>query len=247
MFTIISCERHSGEYALRCLESVYLQNYDRDLVRHIFIDDASTDGTYEKIHEWLALHPDNRVEIIRREERCGGTFNTLAGIGSALDDSIVIELNGDDWLPDRDVLDFFNRVYADESVWMTYNSFRNSNGPPSANARGFTKEVIERNSFRDQKGWQASHLHTFRKRLFNHLDDSVFVDPETGVYWECADDQALYLSLLELSGRHSRHMNRITCVYNFWESSHSHKDLAGSVAVAERIRRGKRFQPLAGL
>ena len=247
MFTIVSCERHAGDYAIQCLDSVYLQKYDSNLVRHIFIDDASVDGTYEKILAWMQLHPGSRLELIRREERCGGTFNTLEGMRMAENDSIVVELNGDDWLPDAGVLDFFNKVYSDNDLWMTYNSIRNSNGPPSSNALSFPKEVIENNSFRDQQGWRSSALHTFRKRLFDHLDDSVFIDPESGTYWECADDQALYLSMFELAGRHSRHINRITYIYNFREMSHSYMDQAGSISVAERIRRGKRFQPLSGL
>ena len=246
-FTIVSCERHAGDFAIRCLDSVNAQRYDKGLVRHLFIDDASEDGTFDRIVAWLQQHPDNRVELVRREKRCGGTANTLEGIRMAHADSIVIELNGDDWLPDAGVLDFYNRVYMDDHVWMTYNSFRNSGGPPSANAREYPDSVVAGNAFRDQEGWQASHLHTFRKRLFNHLDETVFIDPETGRYWECADDQALYLGLLELAGRHSRHIHRITCIYNFWEASHSHVDASGSIAVAARIRQGKRFQPLSGL
>jgi glycosyltransferase involved in cell wall biosynthesis len=246
-FEIISCERNAGDFALKCLDSVYCQKYKRDKVTHIFIDDASDDGTHEKIVGWLEKHPDHRVQYIHNSSRKGGTSNTVDGIKMASDNAIVIELNGDDWLPDPHLLDFFCKIYSDDAIWMTYNSFRNINGPPSSNARKFPKEVIENNSFRDQEGWSASHLHTFRKRLFDHLDDGVFIDPDSGQYWECADDQALYLSMLELAGRHSRHINRITYVYNFWESSHSHKDEAGSVAIAKRIRMGKRFQPLSGL
>jgi glycosyltransferase involved in cell wall biosynthesis len=246
-FTIVSCERNAGDYAIQCLESVFRQKYDKGFVRHIFIDDASADGTYEKIVSWIELHPGNRVELIRRDECQGGTFNTLDGMRMAMNDTIVIELNGDDFLPDAGVLDFFNKVYTDNDIWMTYNSFRNINGPPSSNARKYPKEVIEENSFRDQEGWQASHLHTFRKRLFDHLDEGVFIDPDSGRLWACSDDQALYLSMLELAGRHSRHINRITCVYNYWESSHSYKDEARSVEVSKRIRKGKRLKPLCGL
>lgn len=246
-FVVVSCERNVGDYALFCLDSVYSQGYDKALVKHIFIDDASDDGTHEKIVRWLSEHPDHCVEYTHRKERLGGTYNTLDGFRRAEQGAIVIELNGDDWLPDKKVFDYLSRVYADENVWMTYNTLRVHNGPPVPWARGFSQAVIEQNAFRDQAEWSASHLHTFRKGLFDHLDESIFIDPLTGDYWECADDQAIYLGMLELAGQHSRHLNRVTCIYNFWEASHSFHDNDKSVSTAERIRQMERYKPLKQL
>jgi hypothetical protein len=246
-FVIVSCERNAGDYALRCLESVYQQDYDRTLIRHLFVDDASEDGTHEKVQDWLQAHPDHSVEYLHRDSRQGGTANTREGFSSAEKGTVIIELNGDDWLPDSKVLDFYSRVYADQSVWMTYNSCRVKNGPPWELARPCSRQTIENNAFRDMPDWSASHLHTFRSELFSHLDDDVFIDPMTGEYWECADDQAIYLGMLELAGKHSKHLNRMTCIYNFWEESHSYSDNEKSVATANRIRQLKRYQPLQEL
>jgi hypothetical protein len=165
----------------------------------------------------------------------------------AEDDAIVMELNGDDWLPDSRVLAYFSRIFADEDVWMTYNSLRLNNGPPVPWANPIPREVIMRNSFRDQPEWTSSHLHAFRKKLFNHLPAGVMIDPETDGYWECADDQALYLALLELAGEHSRHIHRITYVYNYREASHAFQNNSRSVEIARRIRREQRCNPLGSL
>ncbi len=246
-FLVVSCERNAGDYALRCLESVYCQRYDKKLVKHLFIDDASDDNTHEKIVRWLEQHPDHRVEYLHRRERVGGTCNTEYGFNQAERDAVVIELNGDDWLSDDMVLDHLSRVYADEDVWMTYNTLKIHNGPPVPWAKGFSAEVVNQNAFRDVADWPASHLHTFRKRLFDHLAEETFIDPQTGDYWECADDQAIYLGMLELAGRHSRHLNRITCVYNFWEASHAYHENDKSVATAKRIREMERYQSLKQL
>ena len=121
-FCIVSCGRNAGGAAAKCLDSVYLQRYDRSHVRHIFIDDASTDDSDSIIRSWLAEHPDHTVEYIRRDVRLGGTANTLHGIGLAHQDAIVVELNGDDWLEGKNVFRFLNKVYADDNVWMTYNT-----------------------------------------------------------------------------------------------------------------------------
>lgn len=246
-FFVVTCERNAGAFALRCLVSVYRQRYAKDAVRHLFIDDASNDGTHQLILDWLASHPDHTVDYRHNPVRVGGTENTLAGIRSAPEDAIVVELNGDDWLPDTGVLSYLNRVYADPAVWMTYNSARLAAGPPASWARPYSAAVVHANAFREQEEWTASHLHSFRRKLFDHLNGDSFIDPQTGQFWECADDQALYLALLELCGEHARHLDRITYVYNFRDASHSFQNAARSVSVAARVRRSKGYLPLARL
>jgi glycosyltransferase involved in cell wall biosynthesis len=210
----------------------------------LFIDDDSDDGTHEIIQNWLTEHPNNNVEYIRNPQRLGGTANTVQGFGMAPASAIVMEVNGDDWLSDRRVAQFFNKIYTDDDVWMTYNTLRFSNGPPAPWARKWPTEVIRENAFRDSEDWTTGHLHTFRKGLFDHVDEEAFIDPATGNYWECADDQAIYLSLFELAGTHSKNINRISYVYNFNESSHAYADHEKSKACAARIRAGKRYQPI---
>jgi glycosyltransferase involved in cell wall biosynthesis len=246
-FCMVTCERNAGEHALRCLDSVYCQDYPAHGYRHIFIDDASTDDTVGLIEAWLADHPDHRVEFIRNPERVGGTANTLKGFAEAPTGSVVLELNGDDWLPDPGVLDFLNRVYADDEVWMTYNTLCYPDGRVPPWAKPYPRAIVHSNSYRGYPGWPSSHLHTFRRQLFDHLRPETFIDPATDTLWESADDQVIYLAMLELSGRHARHLNRVTYVYNFWEQSHSHNNPQGSEERALRIRQGEKYTPLASL
>jgi len=243
-FCIVTCERNAGDFVVRCLDSVYAQNYPKQYVRHIFIDDASSDDTPVLIRDWLDSHPDHQVEFLANQERAGGTANTVRGFSMAPEESIVLELNGDDWLPDQDVLGFLNKVYADDNVWMTYNTLCYPNGQIPFWAKPYPDRVIRENGFREFPDWPSSHLHTFRQQLFRHLRADTFLDPETGAYWESADDQAIYLAMLELSGHHARHLNRVTYVYNFWESSHSFVCPDSTQERAMRIRRTKKYMPL---
>jgi glycosyltransferase involved in cell wall biosynthesis len=244
---VVSCERHASAAALKCLDSVYRQSYDRRLVRHVFIDDASDDGTHELILRWLEEHPDNNVHYIRQQERKGGTYNTLLGFRLAEAETLVVELNGDDWLAGRGTLAFLNRVYADPGVWMTYNTLCYENGFPALWARPIPEEVLARNGFREMDEWMTSAPHTFRRGLFNHLHEETFRDPETGDYWESADDQAIYLAMLELAGRHARHLYRVTYVYNFRESSHCFHGSDLSRGRACRVRLQAKYRPLESL
>jgi len=246
-FCVVTCERNAGEYVLRCLDSVYAQDYPKESIRHILIDDHSTDETPALIHSWLEIHPDHRVEFIANPERVGGTANTIRGFSMPAAESIVLELNGDDWLPDSEVLAFLNKVYDDEDVWMTYNTLCYPNGQVPTWAMPYPARVVKDNAFREYPDWPSSHLHTFRQVLFGHIRPETFIDPETGEYWESADDQAIYLAMLELSASHARHLNRVTCVYNFWESSHSYEAPKMTQERARRIRQGKKYSPLKRL
>lgn len=241
-FHVVSTQRNAGTDVVGCLNSVENQRYPKEAFRHLVIDDNSSDDTADIIRGWCESHPGHNVECVARSARRGGTWNTLEGIRQAARESIVIELNGDDRLPDSGVFAFLNKVYQDPDVWMTYNTQRESTGvipfqlpPPRA--------VRHARSYRDHP-WATSHLHSFRRGLFDHVPDDIMIDPDTGEYWKSADDIALYLWMLELAGKHARHLWRITYVYNFHQRTEYRLDRDGQLAREWRIRQGRRAQPL---
>mgnify|MGYP001478960539 CR=1 FL=1 len=246
-FWILSCTRNAGDWALKCLDSIQNQDYPRDCFNHLFIDDASTDSTDALIRKWLQNNPGHNVQYQRNETRLGGTANTLNGFRMAPPGSIVLEVNGDDWLPDSGVLAFLNKVYVDADVWMTYNSYMFSDGRSSQQCRPYPPRVVRENAFREYPRWISSHLHTFRSEVFGHLREETFFDPATGQYWESADDMAIYLAMLELCGIHSRHLFRVNYVYNYHEASHEAFEAEKSLQRVSRIRKMAKHSPLNSL
>jgi len=244
-FHVVSAQRNMGDVAVNCLQSVYDQKYPSDLFRHIFIDDASTDDTATLVEAWLLDHPDHRVEFIRRSDRLGMLANNLKGFELAEEDSVGIELNGDDWLPDPGVLRFLNKVYSGEDVWMTYNTLRQTDGtilfqvPPS--------RAVRRNRSYRQQPWATSHLRTFRIALYHLIPDQHLEDPTTGTFWDMAPDMAVYLAMLEMAGEHARHIFRITCTYYPHAMSEHILDRTAQLAADQRIRALQPCQPLKGL
>jgi glycosyltransferase involved in cell wall biosynthesis len=213
LFHLVSCERNAGHSALKCLDSVHGQSHPRHLIRHVFIDDASSDNTPDLVLGWLRDHPGHTVEYVRNAERRGGCANNLAGFRMAPPGSIICELNGDDWLPDTGVISYLNRVYQDPEVWMTYNTVKTSGGR-LVQPLPISRDIIETNSFRRNAAF-GRHLHTFRQELFTHVREECLIDPETGEFFASGDDLAFYLCLQELSGHHARHLYRTTYIYNF--------------------------------
>ena len=244
-FHIVSAQRNMGEVALTCLQSVYDQKYPNNLVQHVFIDDASTDDTVQLVEAWLRDHPDHCIEFIHNRDRQGMLANNLKGFQLAEEDSIGIELNGDDWLPDPGVLRFFNKVYDDDEVWMTFNTLRQTDGtilfqvpPPRAlrNSRAYRSAP-----------WMTSHLHTFRIPLYRLVPAGLLTDPFTGELWDLSQDMAVYLSMLEMAGDHARHIYRITCTYHPHSTSDHIQNEPAQLGAAERIRSLPSCQPLLTL
>jgi glycosyltransferase involved in cell wall biosynthesis len=244
-FHIVSSERGAGEAAARCLQSVFDQDYPRDRVRHVFFDDASPDDTGSIVRSWLEQHQGHSVDFVDNTARLGAFANNLDGFGRARPGNVVLELNGDDWLPDERVLPFLNKVYADPDVWTTFNTFAQTDGIFPI-ALGPPRQVLATGTIR-QVPWTTSALHTFRSELFLQIDPSSFLNPDTGRLWDSAHDLATYLPMIELAGSHSRHIYRTTYFYNLHEMNDQTRDRSGQLAAAAGIRRLPPHRPLETL
>lgn len=245
-FFVVSCGRNAGQNAIKCLQSVYDQRIGKGKVKHLMIDDDSDDKTVRLVYEWLEKHPDNCVKFIQNKFRKGGTLNTLEAFRQAPKDSVLLEVNADDWLPDHMILDYLGRVYSDKQVWMTYNSYANSNSKTHPRARPYPFRIIRKNSYRDYE-WICLHLHSFRSSLLEHLPDEVFIDPVTGDYFSCADDRSIYWSLLELCGKHAISLYRTTYIYCFHELTDMKINPIDSIENVKKIRKMPRQSPLERL
>lgn len=245
-FHIVSCERNAGAAAIKCLDSIYTQKYPKDYITHVFIDDCSDDGTKELIEKWLSEHPDNKVIFKSNKNVMGLCANNVEGFKIAKPCEIVLEVNGDDWLPDVNLLKFLNKIYSKKNIWMTYNTYLYSDLSMGA-CREIPKDIIKKNAVRDLEPYLASHLHSFRAELFFHIKKESLIDPETGGYWKSAVDKAIYYPMFEMAGEHSVHLCRITYIYNFRDESHEKADLEGTRDRAMRLKKLPKYSPLKKL
>ena len=239
-FFVLSCERNGGLATLKCLDSVYEQDFPNPKVTHYLIDDDSGDETPLLIEAWLKEHSDHNVQLVKNKTRKGGAQNTYEGFIEAPPGSIVLEVNGDDWLPNADVIPFLSKVYSDPNVWCTYNSMQTADGVIYDGSRRLSYGTIRHNEVR-RAPWVSTHLKTFRQELGAHIDRYVFVDPDTDDFWENADDQAYFLTLLELAGWHSRHIFRVLYVYNETGSEITRAGITNS--AKDRVKRIRAMPP----
>src|SRR5205807_9527914 len=106
------------------LESVLSQNYSNFDV--IYIDDCSTDGTSECVQEFLKnFDVQKKIKYIRNERRKKKVENLYNVINTLPNERIVLELDGDDYLSDFQVLSLFNSYYQNSGAWIVYGNYKN--------------------------------------------------------------------------------------------------------------------------
>jgi len=194
----------------KCIKSLMRQSYTN--FRCYLIDDKSTDNTVKKIKG--LIKEDERFNLTINSQKMYALGNIVMKLNEvSLDEDINIVLDGDDWLPSKNILSFINKTYRETECYMTYGSYvYYPNGKRGIEPSRYPDEIILNNQFREDK-WRASHLRTFKGKLFKQIKDNDLRNKK-GEYYKTAYDQALMLPLLELSGEKSVFIEKTMHVYN---------------------------------
>ncbi len=210
-FNIIVPFYNCEEWILKCLESLYNQEYHN---YHCYIiDDVSTDRSVEIIKDFIK-DKDNFTLVTNKDKMYAlGNIATVLNQDKHSAEDVNIILDGDDWLSSLNCLNYLNKVYVDTNCMMTYGTYvYYPLGTVGIEPSEYPTEVISKNSFRSDK-WRASHLRTFKHLLWQNLDMRDLQNDD-GDYYKTAYDQALMLPLLEMSAERSVYIDKIMHVYN---------------------------------
>jgi glycosyltransferase involved in cell wall biosynthesis len=222
--------RNAEEWIGRCLDSIRVQlgNWTCYVA-----DDASTDGTCGIINDRIARSVDGRIKLIQNAERKGPLRNTVDTIRSIAmnPEDVIVQVDGDDWLTDENILDTLNSYYT-RGAWMTYGSFRQSNGKPSW-FPAYPLRVLHDGGVRNYR-FCATHLRTFKRFLFDQLTDADFLDDD-GTWFMTAGDVALYLPMLDLARERALHVEEVLYIYNVDNPASDH--VTGPVEQVETRNR----------
>lgn len=208
-FKIIIPFYNCEKWIHKCLQSIKRQNYKN--FKCILIDDISTDNSAEIIED--VIKGDDRFALITNKEKKFALANIVDAIDTTEneEDDVIILLDGDDWLASSKTLDKLCDAYTDD-VLMTYGSYvYNPTGKKGVEPSEYPEDVIKTNSFRKDI-WRASHLRTFKYKLWKHLDKNDL--KKDNEYYEMTYDQAIMLPLLEMSAERSKYIPEVLHVYN---------------------------------
>ena len=208
-FTIIipayNCENWVDKNLLSALEQDY-DNYDL-----VYIDDASTDKTFEKAKDILSKS-QKKFKLVSNKKNVRALKNLYDHITTAKDDSIIVTLDGDDFLATPDTLSYLNKIYQDEDCWMTVGSYMQNDNYQVVSPVSVTQEYW--NSNIRKQPWSFSHLRTFKKNLFNKINIEDMLDDD-GEFYKFTFDRVMMYPMVEMAGpKHITLINKVLYIYN---------------------------------
>lgn len=198
-----------GEFLETCVATLTSQRYDNFKI--VFVDDCSTDGSYDKLPK-----EDSRVVIVKNDTRKTALENIHDAIMNHCEpDDIVALVDGDDWLPNKKTLSFINDFYNQNDCWIMYGQASWTDG-----RRGFAS-VYPENEFTNlrKSPFRVSHIRTFRAGLYQKIKEQ---DPNfncmkdvDGNFYRMTYDVAIMFPIMEMAGYEKTKFNdEILYIYN---------------------------------
>jgi len=235
---IVTTLYNAENYIERCLFSLKTQSFKN--FKCYITDDLSTDKSVQIVKNYIK--DDDRFILIENKEKLyqPGNYDQIIRYNENIDDNdVIVEVDGDDWLPDIDTLKRINEVYKNNNVWIANGSFKYSTGEP-----GFSSKQIIDNNLRNSR-FTASHIRTWRAFLWREIYEEDLKD-ENGVYWKVTGDLSFMFPMLEMSGNeHYRFMEEVNYIYNAENPINDHKvDLTLVNDIANKIRKKNKYEKL---
>lgn len=197
----------------KCLSSVLNQTYTK--WRIIYIDDASTDNTYDKVSQYIQDNKiEKKVKLIRNEKNMKPGYSRYIAFQLCDDDEICCLLDGDDWLYDKSVLNKLNNFYNNNDVLVTYGSMccYKNNKLITYKVPDYSEDCIKGKKYRIVK-WTCEQLRTGFARLFKNIPIEQQQDTN-GDWLKYSTDRSVMYSVLEQSNGKHKKVDFMTYIYN---------------------------------
>lgn len=242
-FTIAIDTFNHEDWIAKCIESCTNQKYKNYEV--IVMDAVSNDNTFNIANNLKNKYPN--LKVFKNNERLPQVANFLELAKLAKRKSIIVSVDGDDWLKHENVLTILNETYNSSDIWMTYGTYEEyPYNDVTKKYFAYPDDIINNNLFREYN-WLASHLRTFKRDLIfkiNPLD----LKNENGEWLDTTGDQAIMLPMLEMSGNRSKFIRDCLYVYN---KSNTNRDTnhneSRQIELANYIRSKPKYLPLKNL
>jgi alpha(1,3/1,4) fucosyltransferase len=244
-FVVVIPSFNNAPWCRRNLESVLNQAYP--LFRVIYVDDASTDDTPHLVAQYLAdSGTADRVTFHRNSSRLGPVANIDRAVRSCDPDTIIVLVDGDDFLAHSHVLTRLDAIYQDPEVWVTWGQFARFPEDGDGFCAPIPDEIVSANAFRDYP-FVSSHLRTFYAGLYQRIRP-IDLQDDAGRFFTTAGDVAQMWALHEMAGPHGRFVDEVLYQYNRENPLNDDKlDRVGQVRTEVEIRGKARYGRLRSL
>lgn len=206
-FHVITTAYNCEKYIPNCLKMLSLQTYDN--WDGIVVDDMSTDKTVQIIKS----HLPKKMTLVLNKKNIGSLANQVKIMPPDVfpDEDVIVKVDGDDWLYNRDSLKILSKYYENPDVWMTYGSF---NYFPSGK-RGVDPVPVPKDYDFRRSRWVMSHLRSFKYFLFKNILVEDLKSKEINDFYETSEDCAVMKPMAEMAGwEHIKYIKDVLYVYN---------------------------------
>ena len=207
-FTIIIPAYNCEKWAARNKESATKQVYSNyDIV---YVDDCSTDNTLNIANE-VYKKANKKFDIISNKENKKALYNLYTNINKAKENTVIITLDGDDFLSNDTVLQYLDKLYRETDCWLTAGSYVQNDNYQVVSPN--VSDDYWNNNIRKMP-WSFSHLRTFKKDLFMKIKKEDLLDTN-GNFYECTFDRAMMYPMVEMAGKERIQLiNKVLYIYN---------------------------------
>jgi glycosyltransferase involved in cell wall biosynthesis len=216
---VISPFWNASDYIEKNIRSIATQDYEN--YRHILIDDASDDSSYDiarKTIDSLSEDLQKKFYLLQNDENKGCIQNQLTAIKNYADpEDIIMLLDGDDWLINNNtIFHYYNDLYS-QGYEFTYGSMWSLADNIPLIAQEYPVEVKKNKEYRNHYfNWKIpyTHLRTCLGIHFDNLDLDKFKDMNGG-WMKSGADNPLFYELIEKVNPEKIYVNKeIVCIYN---------------------------------
>lgn len=223
---------NAGKFLAECYSSLRQQYYENYEV--IFLDDCSTDNALDEISE--NQERIRKICGLYRRFALSNIYNCLKNLDCSGEEIIVI-VDGDDYLYHNYVFKNINLFYQRQDCLLSYGQYYTTTNR-WGHCRSYSREEFD---ILRQLDWRASHLKTFKFKLFKEY---VSQDPEAlalkdqqGLFYEMTYDIALMTPLLEIAGFERCYFNEdINYIYRIHERNDAARDSVLQMRIEQEIR-----------
>jgi len=240
-YVFVVAFRNQGAKIRRCMESIIRQDrhYDYGV---ILVDDASDDDSLARATACLDGAGVSYVAV-RNGERKFYTRNLYNAVRMLISDpqTVVIEVDGDDYLEDTDVLGVLERAYA-AGARRTCGRFRTTEGSRYPGERMLHERRLA-SVFDPLQPWHLDHcfswmhLKTFRKHLFEEVPLRYFLERDGQRWLRMAEDLVVHPRMTEAAGASSLFIDEILYVYDFTGTEHDILDPTQAAYILDHLYR----------
>lgn len=239
-FHVIVNGWNCAEYVEDCLESIASQRPGRYVAEVLLIDDGSTDDTSQRLAETVHLPTAQRI---RNAANYGPAYTRHLGISLVTDpNSVVVLVDMDDRLEPNALRIVADHYLENDECLMTignWRSHRRKNPHPF-----YSNETIDKQEVRKIDEFWATHLRTFKRKLYDAINETDLKGPDGEWLQTCTDVAIMYPLLDQCFAKNVEFIKQPIYYYN---EKHSAGTLArfGKPHKVERLKWLKKHPPKA--